>query len=104
VLAAAGVLVALALVARRSLAVGVLCVAALGWALGTDRLQPPAELRGPLHAVGAAWTAAQAATEGRMRCSVLTSRAFAAGPNELEAAVTAAERACPSAGDPLRGR
>jgi hypothetical protein len=104
VFVAVGVLLAVALVARRFPAAGVLCVAALGWALSTDRIQPAAEIRGPLHDVRAVWTGAQAATEARMRCSVLTRRALAAGPDELEAAVTAAERACPSAGDPLRGR
>ena len=103
-LAAAGVLAALVLIARRSPAAGMLCVAALGWAFGTGRLQPPAEIREPLRDARAIWAGAQAATEARMRCSILTRRALAAGPNELEAAVTAAERECPSAGDPLRGR
>jgi hypothetical protein len=102
VLVAAGVLLAVVVVGRRRPVAGMLCVAALAWALSTDRLQPPAEIRGSLQDVRATWTGAQAATEARMRCSVLTRRALAAGPSGLEAAVTAAERACPSAGDPLR--
>jgi hypothetical protein len=103
VLALAAAVVALVLLARRSPVAALLCVAAVGWALSTERLHPPRALQGPLQAVRTVWVGAQAATEARIRCDVLTRRALAAGPSELEAAVAAAERACPSAGDPLEG-
>ncbi|HWT26033.1 MAG TPA: hypothetical protein VN213_21175 [Solirubrobacteraceae bacterium] len=102
-LAAAAVAAALLLLARRSPVGALLCVAALGWALGTGRLQPPAEVRAPLASLRSTVTGAQEELKARIACNVATRRAFAAGPDELEAAVTAAEAACPSAGDPLPG-